>query len=104
MGVAAAIVVHRRATGDGVEPRRQAGVLLEVADVAEGAEPDFLQDVGRVLLMVDQPTEKVVEAIVPVGDELIPRGQVATTAANDEQFVADLLAGTFDGVVLRLIR
>jgi len=78
--------------------------LFQVADVAEGAEPDFLQDVGRVLLVVDQPAEKVVESIVPAGDELVPRGQVTTAAAENEQFVTDLLAGAFDGEVLRLIR
>jgi hypothetical protein len=54
--------------------------------------------------MVDQPTEKVVEALIPAGDELVPRGQVATTAANDEKFVADLLDSAFDGGILRLIR
>jgi hypothetical protein len=104
VSVAAAVVVHRRAASDRVEPRGEAGVLLQGADVAEGAEPDFLQDVGSVLLVVDQPAEKVMESIVPARDELVPRGQVAATAAEDEQFVADLLAGAFDGVVLRLIR
>ena len=44
------------------------------------------------------------EAIVPAGDELVPGGQVLTTAAENEKFVTDLLAGAFDGVVLRLIR
>jgi hypothetical protein len=78
--------------------------LLEAANIAKCVEPDFLENVGGVLLVVDQPSNKVVEAIAPAGNELVPRGQVAATAAEDEKLVTDLLAGAFDGDVLLLIR
>ncbi|WP_428305603.1 hypothetical protein [Lacipirellula sp.] len=55
--------------------------MLQSADVAEGVEPDLLQDVGGVVFMVDQPVEEVVESVVPAGDELVPSGQIATSAA-----------------------
>jgi predicted neutral ceramidase superfamily lipid hydrolase len=56
------------------------------------------------VLVVDQPAEKVVEAIVPAGDELVPRREVATAAAQYEELVTDLAAGAFDGGVLRIVR
>jgi hypothetical protein len=36
------------------------------------------------VFVIDQPAEKVVEPIVPAGDELVPRGQVTTAAAENE--------------------
>jgi hypothetical protein len=75
-----------------------------LANVAKRAKPNFLQNVGGVLLVVDQPPNKVVEAIAPAGDEFVPRGQIATTAAEDEKLVTNLLAGAFDGDVLLRIR
>ena len=89
--VRAAVVVHRRAARDRVEPGGESGVLLQAADVAEGVQPDLLQDVGDVVFVVDQPVKKVVEPLVPAGDEFVPRGQVSAPAAEVEQFVADLL-------------
>lgn len=65
--------------------------MLQAADVAEGVQPDLLQDVGDVVFVVDQPVEEIVEPLVPAGDELVPRGQIAAPAAEGEQFVADLL-------------
>ena len=76
-------MVQRFTTGDDVEPRSKTGVSLQAADVAKGSEPDFLQDVGCVMFVVDQPTEEVKQAIVPSGDKLVPRCQVVATAAEN---------------------
>jgi len=58
--------------------------LPQAADVAKGAEPNLLEHVRRVVLVIDQSAEKVVKAVVPTGDKLVPRGQIATTAAENE--------------------
>lgn len=65
--------------------------MLQSADVAEGVQPDLLQDIGDVVFVVDQPAEEVMEPFVPAGDEFVPGGEVSAPAAEDEQFVADLL-------------
>ena len=78
--------------------------MLQSADVAKGVQPDLLQDVGGVVFVVDQPAEEVMKPFVPAGDEFVPGGQVSAPAAEDEQFVADLLGCAFDGKFLWLIR
>ena len=70
------------------------------ADATEGLEPDVLEGIGRVVLVVDQSAKVIQQAIIPAVDELVPSRQIATPAASDEQFVVDLSAGsngTFSG-------
>ena len=67
-------------------------------------QPDVLECVGGVLLVVDESTKIVQKAIVPPTDEFVPRRQVTLLAARDQQFVVDLPTGTIHAELLSLIQ
>ena len=87
--------------GDAIEPRGELGDVVEFVDVAEGAEPDMLEDVPGVGFLGDEAGEVIEEARLPGGDEVGQAWGSPRVAAQGEELVTKVVGGrSHDGDIV----
>ncbi len=85
--------VGGEAVGDAVEPGTECGGIFEFADAAEGAEPEFLDDVDGGFVVAEELCRIVAEGAFEFGYEVGEGFGFTVVAAEGEPFVADSGSG-----------